>query len=58
MATCRDQTETLVPLSDKNVVIFITNSNVKHNLGGSEYPVRVAQCKAAVEAVRRALSAK
>jgi galactokinase len=47
--------EKLVKLADPNVVIFVTNSKVKHNLSGSEYPKRVAQCKAAVEAVSAGL---
>lgn len=29
-----------VPLSDPNVLVLITNSNVKHKLTGSEYPER------------------
>ena len=47
----RDQKEELVPLSNPNVVVFVTNSHVKHNLSGSEYPKRVAQCNEAVKAV-------
>lgn len=38
---------TLVPLSDPNVVILITNSNVRHELTGSEYPTRRRQCETA-----------
>ena len=30
----------LYELADPNVAIVITNSNVKHELGGSEYPDR------------------
>ncbi|KAL3798413.1 hypothetical protein HJC23_005066 [Cyclotella cryptica] len=30
-------------------VLVVTNSNVQHNLGDSEYPIRVKQCKEATE---------
>jgi hypothetical protein len=33
-------------------VVLITNSNVKHELNGSEYPDRVQQCKRAVEVIK------
>lgn len=36
-----------------DAVILVTNSNVKHALTGSEYPTRVAQCKAATEAIAK-----
>ena len=35
----------LVPLQDTGVVILITNSNVRHELTGSEYPLRRKQCE-------------
>lgn len=38
---------TLVPLEDPELVILITNSNVKHSLTGSEYPMRRKQCEEA-----------
>lgn len=41
----------LVPLSDPKLAVLITNSNVRHALGSSEYPVRRRQC----EEVARAL---
>ena len=47
---CRTHGYTLVPY-DTNTdcpVILVTNSNVKHQLTGSEYPDRVKQCKEAV----------
>jgi hypothetical protein len=47
----RDHSERLVPLNDRNLIIMIANTNVKHALGDSQYPVRVKQCKAAVQAV-------
>ena len=37
----------LVPLSDPDLVILVTNSNVKHELTGSEYPLRRKHCEEA-----------
>lgn len=37
----------LIPLSDLSVVILVTNSNVHHQLTGSEYPTRRRQCETA-----------
>lgn len=34
-----------VPLDDPSVSILIINSGVKHQLSGSEYPLRRAQCE-------------
>ena len=34
-----------VPLNDPSVVILITNSNVKHDLGSSGYPQRRKHCE-------------
>jgi len=42
---CRSLEGRLVPLQDPGVVVLITNSNVKHNLGSSEYPRRRAHCE-------------
>lgn len=44
---CRSLEITPVPLTDPAVTVLITNSNVKHDLGSSEYPVRRATCEAA-----------
>ncbi|GAU93923.1 hypothetical protein RvY_05783-2 [Ramazzottius varieornatus] len=41
---CRSLETEFVPLDDPEVVILITNSNVKHKLTGSEYPTRKASC--------------
>ena len=41
---CRELTGRAVPLSDPAVCVLITNSNVKHQLTGSEYPERRAAC--------------
>ena len=45
----RSEQGRLVPLSDPNVVILVTNSNVKHELTGSEYPTRRKQCHEAAK---------
>lgn len=44
---CRDMTSTLIPMADPNVVVLIINSNVKHELTGSEYSSRRTQCQQA-----------
>jgi galactokinase len=44
---CRSLEGRLVPLSDPNIVILITNSNVRHELSASEYPLRRRQCEQA-----------
>ena len=41
----------LVPLQDQQVAVLITNSNVKHELSSSEYPVRREQCERAAQAL-------
>lgn len=41
----------LVPISDPDLVILVTNSNVKHELTGSEYPTRRRQCEEAATAL-------
>lgn len=38
---------TPVPLTDPGLVILITNSNVRHSLSCSEYPIRRRQCETA-----------
>ena len=44
---CRSLATTPAPLTDEALGVLIINSNVKHNLGESEYPLRRAQCEAA-----------
>ncbi|KAM8729648.1 galactokinase isoform 1-T1 [Acanthopagrus schlegelii] len=44
---CRSLEATPVPLADPGLVILITNSNVRHSLTGSEYPMRRRQCEEA-----------
>lgn len=34
-------------------VLVVANSNVHHDIGGGEYPVRVAQCKIATQAIQK-----
>ncbi|XP_017530327.3 galactokinase isoform X2 [Manis javanica] len=48
---CRSLETSLVPLLDPKLAVLITNSNVRHSLGSSEYPLRRCQC----EEVARAL---
>jgi galactokinase len=48
---CRSRETTLVPLRDPAVSVLIINSNVKHELTGSEYPTRRRQCEAAAAAL-------
>lgn len=49
---CRSVTHETVALP-RNLTILAVNSMVKHELGSSEYSVRVRECAEAVEAVRR-----
>jgi len=52
---CKSNDHTLIPFGNSKVgrqpVMLITNSNVKHSLADSQYPVRVKQCQAAVKAL-------
>lgn len=48
---CRSTEVTLVPLADPDVEVLIINTNVKHELTGSEYPLRRSQCEAAARAM-------
>ena len=52
---CRSQEYQLVPFGTGpgSPVIIVTNSQVKHQLSGSEYPDRVNACKEAVAAVKK-----
>ena len=40
MIDCQNQEVTQVPIATNDVTFFIANSNVKHELTGSEYPTR------------------
>ncbi|TAL00003.1 MAG: galactokinase, partial [Verrucomicrobia bacterium] len=46
---CRSRTTDLVPMSDPSVAVMIINTNVKHELTGSEYPTRRKQCETAAK---------
>jgi galactokinase len=43
---------TNVKMASSEVVIVVTNSNVKHQLTGSEYPTRVKQCQEATDVLQ------
>ncbi|KAG8466317.1 hypothetical protein KFE25_002073 [Diacronema lutheri] len=43
----------LVPLRDPAIAFVIANTNVKHQLEGSEYATRVRECRAAASAIRK-----
>ena len=45
--------ETSLSPEDPMPVFVVTNSNIKHSIGGGEYPIRVAQCKSATEALQK-----
>lgn len=38
---------------DSMPILVVANSNVQHDIAGGEYPVRVAQCKTATEALQK-----
>jgi galactokinase len=44
---CRTETAELVALDDPSVAVLVINTNVKHELTGSEYPERRSQCEQA-----------
>lgn len=46
---CRSLEYRYIPANLQNYQIVLLDSKVKHELGSSEYPVRVAECKAGVE---------
>ncbi|KAH9513412.1 Galactokinase [Bulinus truncatus] len=46
---CRSQVGRLVPMANPDVVVLVINSNVKHELTGSEYPTRRKQCETAAK---------
>ncbi len=46
---CRSETAELVSLDDPTVTVLVINSNVKHELTGSEYPERRAACEQAAK---------
>uniref|UniRef100_A0A8C6JIN3 Galactokinase n=1 Tax=Melopsittacus undulatus TaxID=13146 RepID=A0A8C6JIN3_MELUD len=48
---CRSLETVPVPLTDASLAVLITNSNVRHTLTGSEYPMRRQQCEEAAAAL-------
>ena len=46
---CRSRKPELVPMTDPAVTVLIINTNVKHELTGSEYPARRKQCETAAK---------
>ncbi|KAJ2939163.1 hypothetical protein O0L34_g8476 [Tuta absoluta] len=46
---CRSLESTQIPVDLGDAVILVTNTNVKHQLTGSEYPQRRAQCQEAAD---------
>lgn len=46
---CRSRLPKMIPLENPDILIMITNSNVKHQLTGSEYPERRRSCERAAE---------
>jgi galactokinase len=46
---CRSRKPELVPMTDLSVAVLIVNTNVKHELTGSEYPTRRKQCETAAK---------
>ncbi|XP_068120355.1 galactokinase [Hyperolius riggenbachi] len=48
---CRSLEATQFPLTDPKLSVLITNSNVRHELTGSEYPTRRRQCEETAKAL-------
>jgi galactokinase len=48
---CQSTQTRQVPMKSKSVAILVINTNVKHELTGSEYPDRRRQCEAAAKAL-------
>ncbi|MCL2711074.1 MAG: galactokinase [Planctomycetaceae bacterium] len=46
---CRSKQPQMIPMDDPNVSVLIVNTNVKHQLTGSEYPDRRRQCEKAAK---------
>jgi galactokinase len=49
---CRSRKPELVPMTDPSVEVLIINTNVKHELTGSEYPTRRRQCEEAARMLK------
>nr|CAH0112930.1 unnamed protein product [Daphnia galeata] len=55
LLNCKTMEGRHIPLDDPSVSILIINSGVKHELSGSEYPLRRAQCERAASTLGAAL---
>lgn len=51
MLSFRSMEAKLVRMTNPELVVLVTNSNVKHELTGSEYPTRRKQCETAAAAL-------
>lgn len=51
--TSLDYQETRMASTANEPVLVVANSNVQHDIGGGEYPVRVRQCQTATEALQK-----
>lgn len=49
---CRSRAYAHIPFALDEQVLLVMNTQVKHNLGASEYPVRQRQCREGVAAIR------
>jgi len=50
---CRSMEASLVPLTNPDVTVLVVNSNVKHELTGSEYPTRRKHCFEGADALKK-----
>jgi galactokinase len=48
---CQSRQTKLVPMKSKSAAVLVINTNVKHELTGSEYPDRRRQCEEAAKAL-------
>jgi len=51
---CRSQTYEHLPMQFDDAVLMVMNTQVKHNIGGSEYPVRQQQCRDGLAVLKEA----
>ena len=49
----RSMESTLIPMKDNSISVLIINSNVHHQLTGSEYPSRRKDCFKAAEILQK-----
>ncbi len=51
---CRSQKYDHLPFSPETATVVVMDTQVKHDIGGGEYPVRQRQCREGVEYLRKA----